>query len=85
MAYRLVISEEAREQLRSLPAQVRRTLDIASIAFTSYKSDSREIFRNSKASEVTSACGLEVTASSFRMEANAIEVYAVKQRKDAYE
>ncbi len=34
-------------------------------AFTFYKSNSREIFRNSKASEVTSAFGLEVTASSF--------------------
>ena len=82
MAYRLFISEEARGQLRALPEELRRNighrLDLLQQEFSG---DTKRLEgpRNHYRLRVGSHRVL------FRMNSDLIEVYAVKQRKDAYE
>jgi mRNA-degrading endonuclease RelE of RelBE toxin-antitoxin system len=82
VAYRLFISEEARGQIRQLPAELRRNVG--------YRLD---LLQQDFAGDIKKLEGpgnnyrLRVGGHRilFRMNADAIEVYAVKQRKNAYE
>jgi mRNA-degrading endonuclease RelE of RelBE toxin-antitoxin system len=80
--YRLLISEEARGQIRSLPEELRRNigrrLDLLQHEFSG---DIKKLegLRNHYRLRIG---GHRIL---FRMNGNAIEVYAVKQRKNAYE
>lgn len=82
MTYQLFISEEAREQLRSLSEEFRRNighrLDLLQQEFAG---DIKKLEgpRNHYRLRVGDHRIL------FRMNRNVIEVYAVKQRKNAYE
>ena len=82
MAYQLFISEEAREQLRALPEELRRNIGYRlHLLQQEFSGDIKklEAQRNHYRLRVG---GHRIL---FRMDANIIEVYAVKQRKDAYE
>jgi len=80
--YELLISEEARQQLRDLPKSVRRAIG--------YRLDA---LQNDFAGDVKKLSGkehkyrLRVGAYRvlFQLEGATIFVYAVKQRKEAYE
>jgi mRNA-degrading endonuclease RelE of RelBE toxin-antitoxin system len=82
VAYRLFISEEARGQIRALPDEVRRNighrLDLLEAEFAG---DIKKLegLRNHYRLRIG------VYRVLFRMNENALEVYAVKQRKSAYE
>ena len=82
MSFELFISEEAREQLRNLPDDVRRNLG--------YRLQSlQENFSGDvkKLKGQTNLYRLRVGNHRllFRLDGAKIEVYAVKQRKDAHE
>ena len=82
MSFELFISEEARVQLRNLPDDVRRNLG--------YRLQSlQENFSGDvkKLKGQTNLYRLRVGNHRllFRLDGAKIEVYAVKQRKDAYE
>ena len=82
MAYELFISEEARGQFRSLPEELRKNigyrLDLLQRAFTG---DIKKL-EGSRNRYRLRVGGYRIL---FRLDINIIEVYAVKQRKDAYE
>jgi mRNA-degrading endonuclease RelE of RelBE toxin-antitoxin system len=82
MRYRLAISEKAREQLRSLPKEMRRNIG-----------QRIEVMRDDLRGDVTK---LKDRGSRYRLRIGSyrvlfvlagdeIQVYAVKDRKDAYE
>ena len=81
MPYELVISEEAREQLRALPKSVRknigRRLDALQGAFTG---DVKKL----TARERKYRLRVGSYRILFQLEATTIFVYAVKHRKEAY-
>ena len=78
----MVISEEAREQLRALPAELRRNigrrLDLLQEDFSG---DIKKL--EGPRSHYRLRVGEHRVL--FRLNGNAITVYAVKQRKNAYE
>jgi mRNA interferase RelE/StbE len=82
LAYQLFISDEAREQLRALPEELRknigRRIDLLQQEFAG---DIKKLegLRNHYRLRVG---GYRIL---FRINGNAVEVYAVKQRKSAYE
>lgn len=82
MRYRLMISEKAREQLRALPKDIRRNIG-----------QRMEAMRNDLHGDVTK---LKDRGSRYRLRigtyrvlfvlaGDAIQVYAVKDRKEAYD
>lgn len=82
MRYRLAISDKAREQLRAFPKELRRNLG-----------QRREALRDDLQGDVTK---LKAQGSRYRLRVGShrvlfvlagdtIEVYAVKDRKEAYE
>jgi mRNA interferase RelE/StbE len=82
LAYQLFLSEEAREQLRSLPADLRRNIGHRlELLQQEFSGDIKKLEgpRNHYRLRVG---GHRIL---FRMNGDVIEVYAVKQRKDAYE
>ena len=82
MAYELFISEEAREQLRTLPDEQRKNIGLRlQLLQEQFGGDIKKLEgqRNHYRLRVGSFRIL------FRLIRNRIEVYAVKQRKDAYE
>jgi mRNA interferase RelE/StbE len=82
VTYRLLITETAREQLRALPKEVRRNIG--------FRLDS---LQNNLAGDVKKLSGkaslyrLRVGSHRvlFRLIGDDVEVYAVKDRKEAYE
>ena len=82
MAYQLFISEEAREQLRALPEELRRN-----IGYRLHLLQQEFIGDIKKLEGQRNHYRLRIGAyrALFRMYGNTIEVYAIKQRKDAYE
>ena len=82
MRHQLFISEEAREQLRELPDEIRRNIG-----------HRLQLLQEDLAGDVKKLEGLRshyrlrvgTYRILFRLDAARIEVYAVKQRKDAYE
>ena len=82
MAYQLFLSEEARERLRALPEELRR-----SIGYRLHLLQQEFVGDIKKLEGQRNHYRLRVGGHRilFRMDANRIEVYAVKQRKDAYE
>jgi mRNA interferase RelE/StbE len=82
LAYRLVISDEAREQLRGLPEELRRNIGHRiDLLQREFAGDVKKLegLRNHYRLRVS---GYRIL---FRINADIIEVYAVKQRKNAYE
>ena len=82
MAYQLFLSEEAREQLRALPESLRRNIGHRlHLLQQEFAGDIKKLegHRNHYRLRVGDHRIL------FRVDADRIEVYAVKQRKDAYE
>ena len=82
MAYELFISEEARDQLRALPQELRKNIGYRiHLLHQEFSGDIKKLEgqRNHYRLRVG---GHRIL---FRTDANTIEVYAVKQRKDAYE
>lgn len=78
----MFISEEAREQLRALPDELRKNIGYRlRLLQEEFRGDIKKLEgpRNHYRLRVG---GHRIL---FRMEENIIEVYAVKQRKDAYE
>lgn len=80
--YQLFISEEAREQLRTLPDELRRN-----IGYRLHRMQQEFAGDIKKLEGPRSHYRLRIGGHRvlFRINANIIEVYAVKQRKDAYE
>ncbi len=82
MPYQLSISEEARDQLRAIPDEQRRNIGYRlRLLEHEFTGDIKKLEgpRNHYRLRVG---GHRIL---FRLDANTIEVYAVKQRKDAYE
>ena len=79
MAYQLFIAEEARDQLHTLPEEFRRNIGYRLHLLQ------QEFSGDIKKLEGQRNHYLGGHRILFRMDANSIEVYAVKQRKDAYE
>lgn len=82
MNFELLISDEAREQLRNLPDEVRRNLG--------YRLQSLQDDFSGDVKKLKGHTNLyRLRAGNhrllFRLDGAKIEVYAVKQRKDAYE
>lgn len=78
----MFISEEAREQLRALPDELRKNIGYRlRLLQEEFSGDIKKLEgpRNHYRLRVG---GHRIL---FRLDANIIEVYAVKQRKDAYE
>ena len=82
MAYRLFISEEAREQPRALPEELRRNIGYRLHLLEQEFAGNIKKLEGQRNHYRLRVGGHRVL---FRMDANTIEVYAVKQRKDAYE
>ena len=78
----MFISEEAREQLRALPDELRKNIGYR--LHLLQQEFSGEI-KSSKALVATTGFVSGGTESSFAWTPSLIEVYAVKQRKDAYD
>jgi mRNA-degrading endonuclease RelE of RelBE toxin-antitoxin system len=78
----MFISEEAREHLRSLPEELRKN-----IGYRIHPLQQEFTGDIKKLEGSRNHYRLRVAAHRilFRMDSNIIEVYAVKQRKDAYE
>jgi mRNA-degrading endonuclease RelE of RelBE toxin-antitoxin system len=80
MRYRLAISEKAREQLRALPKETRRNIG-----------QCMEVMRDDLRGDVTkhkdkgSRYRLRVGNHRVLFAGNVIQVYSVKDRKEAYE
>ena len=82
MTYRLFVSEAAREQLRSLPKEVRRNIGFRIEALQQdLTGDVKKL--SGKANLYRLRVGGHRVL--FRLVGDAVEVYAVKDRKDAYE
>jgi mRNA interferase RelE/StbE len=82
VAYALFISEEVREQLRSLPEELRRHLGYRiHLLQQDFTGDIKKL-EGSRNHYRLRVGGYRIL---FRMDTNILEVYAVKQRKDAYE
>lgn len=82
MPYRLLISEEARGQIRALPEELRKNIGHRpDLLQQEFSGDIKKLegLRNHYRLRVGGHRGL------FRMNSGIIEVYAVKQRKSAYE
>ena len=70
MVYEMFIAEEAREQRRSLPEEIRQSIG--------YR---LHLLQQDLSGDIKKREG---TRSLFSMPASRIDVYALKQRKDAY-
>ena len=82
MRYELLISEEAREQLRALPKPVRRAIGQRLDALhNDFSGDVRKL--TAKAHKYRLRVGSYRVL--FQLEGSTIFVYAVKDRKEAYE
>jgi hypothetical protein len=82
MIYRLVIDDAIVEQLRALPRKSAATLATASICS---KRHSRATSRNWRGMNGAGGFESDDHRILFRLDGNVIHVYAVKQRKEAYE
>ncbi|MDQ2945389.1 MAG: type II toxin-antitoxin system RelE/ParE family toxin [Acidobacteriota bacterium] len=82
MAYQLFISEEAREQLRALPEDLRKNIGYRLHLLQQEFSGNIKKLEGPRNHYRLRVGGHRIL---FRMDVNIIEVYAVKQRKDAYE
>lgn len=82
MNYRIEISEKARDQLRSLPREVRRNIGQRLEAM-------REDLRGDVVKLRAQGSRYRLRVGTYRvlfvLAGNAIQVYAVKDRKEAYE
>ena len=82
MPYQLLISEEAREQLRELPKAVRRNIGRRLDALQKeFSGDVKKL----TATEQRYQLRVGPFRVLFQLEGSTIFVYAVKQRKEAYE
>jgi mRNA-degrading endonuclease RelE of RelBE toxin-antitoxin system len=82
VAYQLLVSAEAREQLRSLPEQLRKSIGYRiHLLQAEFAGDIKKLEGQRNRYRLRIG-GHRIL---FRMDANVIEVYAVKQRKEAYE
>ena len=82
MGYALLISEEARDQLRALPRPLRRAIGRRLDALqTGFSGDIKKL----TAREHKYRLRIGSYRVLFRLEGSTIFVYAVKQRKEAYE
>ena len=82
MNFELLISDEAREQLRNLPDEVRRNLGYR---LQSLQDDFSGDVKKLKGQTNLYRLRVGNHRLLFRLDGAKIEVYAVKQRKDAYE
>ena len=82
MPYQLFISEEAREQLRALPEELRRNIGYRLHLLQQEFSGDIKAIEGQRNYYRMRVGGHRIL---FRRKANKIEVYAVKQRKEAYE
>ena len=82
MNFELFISDEAREQLRNLPDEVRRNLGYR---LQSLQDDFSGDVKKLKGQTNLYRLRVGNHRLLFRLDGAKIEVYAVKQRKDAYE
>ena len=82
MSFELFISEEAREQLRNLPDDVRRNLGYR---LQSLQDDFSGDVKKLKGQTNLYRLRVGNHRLLFCLDGAKIEVYAVKQRKDAYE
>ena len=78
----MFISEVAREQLRALPEEFRRNIGYRLHVLQQEFSGDIKKLEGQRNDYRLRVGGHRIL---FRMDANTIEVYAVKQRKDAYE
>ena len=82
MAYKLFISQEAREQIRDLPEELRRNVGYRlHLLQNDFTGDIKKLEGQRNHYRLR----LGGHRILFRLNANNIEVYAVKQRRDAYE
>lgn len=82
MRYKLLISEEARKQLRALPKSARRSIGLRLDALqTNFSGQVRKL----TAHEHKYRLRVGAYRILFQLEAATIFVYAVKQRKEAYD
>lgn len=82
MAYRLFISEEARDQLRALSHELRKQIGYRlQLLQEEFSGDIKKL--EGQRSHYRLRVGNHRIL--FRLSGDNIEVYAVKQRKDAYE
>jgi mRNA interferase RelE/StbE len=82
VAYRLFISDEARAQIRALPEEFRRNIGHRiDLLQQEFSGDIKKL--EGPRSHYRLRIGSHRVL--FRMNADIIEVYAVKQRKNAYE
>ncbi len=82
MPYELVISEEAREQLRALPKPIRKVIGRRLDAL---QKDFSGDIKKLTAREHKYRLRVGSYRVLFQLEGSRIFVYAAKQRKDAYE
>ena len=82
MNFELLISDEAREQLRNLPDEVRRNLGYR---LQSLQDDFSGDVKKLKGQTNLYRLRVVIHRLLFRLDGAKIGVYAVKQRKDAYE
>ena len=82
MNFELFISDEAREQLRNLPDEVRRNLGYR---LQSLQDDFSGDVKKLKGQTNLYRLRVVIHRLLFRLDGAKIGVYAVKQRKDAYE
>ena len=82
MTYQLFISEEAREQIRALPEELRRSIGHRlHLLQREFAGDIKKL----EGSRNHYRMRIGTHRILFRMKGSIIEVYAVKQRKNAYE
>ncbi len=82
MHYELLISEEARKQLRALPKSARRSIGLR---LDTLQSDLSGQVRKLAAHEHKYRLRVGTYRILFQLEAATIFVYAVKHRKEAYD
>jgi mRNA interferase RelE/StbE len=82
MRYELFISEEAREQLRELPDELRRNMGYR---LNTLQDDLAGNVKKLEGQRSHYRLRVGTHRILFRLDGAKIEVYAVKQRKDAYE
>ena len=81
MLYRLALSEAARDQLRALPKTIRRRIGVS---LTRLQVDLAGDVKKLTARDEEYRLRVGSHRVLFRLEGDLIEVYAVKDRKDAY-
>ena len=81
MVYRLALSEAAREQLKALPKTTRRRIGLS---ITRLQTDLAGDVKKLTARDEEYRLRVGSYRVLFRLDRGEIEVYAVKDRKDAY-